>query len=110
MKLKIVFALFFISTLSVFSQEFSKPVDFLTFINKEQELIAKSTWKYTSAVAHSKSARRIDATRKQLIKSIQFFAAMHEVQLAEWCGGAKDYSEIKLQLEGLKLQYSRMFQ
>ncbi|MBS1735474.1 MAG: glycosyltransferase [Bacteroidetes bacterium] len=48
--------------------------------------------------------------RDELIKSIQFFAAMNEVQLAEWCGGAKDYSEIKLQLEGLKLQYSRMFQ
>lgn len=57
--------------ISLFAQEFKTPVDYLTYINKEQGLISKSTWKYTSAVAHSKSARRIDNTRKQLIKSIQ---------------------------------------
>ena len=71
MKLKIIVAFVLLSSLSVFSQEFNKPSDYLTFINKEQELISRSTWKYTSAVAHSKSARKIDATRKQLIKSIQ---------------------------------------
>jgi hypothetical protein len=71
MKLKIIVVFIFFNTINTFSQEFGKPVDYLNYINKEQELIAKSTWKYTSAVAHSKSARRIDATRKQLIKSIQ---------------------------------------
>lgn len=58
-------------TLSCFAQEFKSPTDYLSFINNEQTAISKSTWKYTSAVAHSKSARKIDATRKQLIKSIQ---------------------------------------
>jgi hypothetical protein len=38
---------------------------------KESEIISKNTWKYTLAVAHSKSARKIDHTRKGLIKSIQ---------------------------------------
>lgn len=53
------------------AQEFKSPVDYLSYLAKEQQNIAKSTWKYTSAVAHSNSARRIDATRKQLIKTIQ---------------------------------------
>ena len=63
--------LFFLVATSSTAQEFKTPVDYLTYINKEQGLISKSTWKYTSAVAHSKSARRIDNTRKQLVKSIQ---------------------------------------
>lgn len=70
MKLKILYVLLFLKG-TLFAQEFKTPVDYLNFINKEQVIISKSTWKYTSAVAHSKSARRIDNTRKQLIKSIQ---------------------------------------
>lgn len=71
MKLKFVILLLFAINLIAHSQEFKTPVEYLTYIEKEQSLISKSTWKYTTAVAHSKSARRIDATRKQLIKSIQ---------------------------------------
>jgi hypothetical protein len=56
---------------SAFAQNFKTPVDYLTFLNKEQVIISKSTWKYTSAVAHSKSARKIDSNRKQLVKTIQ---------------------------------------
>ncbi len=69
MKIKLPFLLLF--TVSVFAQDFKVPTDYLSFINKEQTAISKSTWKYTSAVAHSKSARKIDNTRKQLIKNIQ---------------------------------------
>lgn len=71
MKSKFYYLLFLIITSTVFSQQFSKPIDFLSYINNEQELISKSTWKYTSAVAHSKSARKIDNTRSLLLKSIQ---------------------------------------
>lgn len=71
MKTKLLFTFLLLTTLNALAQEFKKPVDYLTYINKEQELISRSTWKYTSAVAHSKSARRIDNTRKQLVKSIQ---------------------------------------
>lgn len=67
---KIVFLLFF-ATINLAAQEFKSPVDYLSYLGKEQQAIARSTWKYTSAVAHSTSARRIDATRKQLVKSIQ---------------------------------------
>lgn len=70
MKIRLLFiALFVIG--NGFAQEFKSAVDYLTYIEKEQGLIAKSTWKYTTAVAHSKSARRIDNTRKQLVKSIE---------------------------------------
>ncbi|MEC4005175.1 hypothetical protein OX283_010945 [Flavobacterium sp. SUN052] len=71
MKLKLTLFLLFISCCSMMAQEFKTPVEYLTYINKEQETISKSTWKYTSAVAHSKNARKIDNTRKQLVKTIE---------------------------------------
>lgn len=70
MKLKF-FILFILFQFIAIAQEFKTPVDYLSYIGKEQDMIAKSTWKYTKAVAHSKSARRIDNTRKQLITSIK---------------------------------------
>lgn len=63
--------LFLMATLNLVAQDFKTPVDYLSYLGKEQQAIARSTWKYTSAVAHSTSARRIEATRKQLVKSIQ---------------------------------------
>lgn len=53
------------------AQDFKTPVDYLNYIGKETDVISKTTWNYTKAIAHSKSARKIDATRKTLIKSIQ---------------------------------------
>lgn len=70
MKVKLLLILLFTTSFGLSAQEFKSAVDYLTFIEKEQTSISKSTWKYTSAVAHSKSARRIDNTRRQLIKSI----------------------------------------
>ncbi|WP_304198517.1 hypothetical protein [Flavobacterium alvei] len=64
------FVFFLIATLSN-AQEFKTPVDYLNYIGKETDIISKSTWKYTTTVAHTKNARRIDANRKALIKSIQ---------------------------------------
>jgi hypothetical protein len=70
MKFKITLLILLVSA-NFFAQDFKTPVDYLNYLGKEQQSIAKSTWKYTKAVAHSTSARRIDATRKQLVKSIQ---------------------------------------
>ena len=64
-------AVFFFITAIASSQEFKTPVDYLNAIGKEQNAISKNMWKYTKSVAHSKSARKIDATRTSLIKSIQ---------------------------------------
>ncbi len=71
MKIKLLLAITFFISLNLKAQEFKTPVDYLSYIGKEQDNISKSMWKYTSAVAHSKSARRIDNTRKLLVKSIQ---------------------------------------
>jgi hypothetical protein len=68
--IKNYFYLLLLISSSFFAQDFKTPVDFLSFIGKEQENITKATWKYTSAVAHSKNARKIDNTRKLLLKSI----------------------------------------
>lgn len=67
---KILLLALFVS-FSALAQEFKTPVEYLNYLEKESKAISASTWKYTKAVAHSKSARKIDATRKALIKSIQ---------------------------------------
>ncbi|WP_412476342.1 LIC11966 family surface protein [Flavobacterium sp. TBRC 19031] len=71
MKKQWLYTLLFFVSVNLNAQEFKTPVDYLNYIGKEQENISRSMWKYTSAVAHSKSARRIDNTRKLLVKSIQ---------------------------------------
>lgn len=55
----------------VFAQEFKTPVEYLEYISKQESEISKNMWKYTKTIAHSKSARKIDATRKNLVKTIQ---------------------------------------
>ncbi len=71
MKSKLTIILFIFTVTILQAQEFKTPIDYLNYIGKETNIISKSTWKYTSTVAHSKSARRVDATRKALVKSIQ---------------------------------------
>lgn len=97
MKLKVLLIFFFSANLNLLAQEFKSAVDYLTYIEKEQGLISKSTWKYTTAVAHSKSARRIDNTRKQLVKSIE--AAQKKISALK--DGYKGDAEYKNQV----LQY-----
>lgn len=64
-----IFCLFFFIISN--AQEFKTPVDYLNFIGKETDAISKNTWNYTKAVAHSKSPRKIDNTRKALLKTIE---------------------------------------
>jgi hypothetical protein len=97
MKVRNLIILFFAMSANVIAQEFKSAGEYLTYIEKEQGLISKSTWKYTTAVAHSKSARRIDNTRKQLIKSIE--AAQKKINILK--DGYKGDVEYKNQV----LQY-----
>jgi hypothetical protein len=46
-------------------------VSYMENINKELDAIMADTWDYTSAVAHGKTARKIDNKRKDLIKTCQ---------------------------------------
>ena len=55
---------------TVTSQNFKDASDYLEFVGKEQQTVTKSTWKYTKAVAHSKSDRSIHGKRKALLKSV----------------------------------------
>lgn len=71
MRHALLFVLFISFSFSALAQDFKTPVEYLSFLGKESNAIQQNTWKYTKAVAHSKSARKIDATRKSLIKSIQ---------------------------------------
>lgn len=71
MKNTLLLVLTLLFSFSVSAQDFKTPVEYLNFLGKESKAIQQNTWKYTKAVAHSKSARKIDATRKTLIKSIQ---------------------------------------
>lgn len=90
---KIFFVLVFLISLASFSQKFNTPVDYLSYISNEQQAIAKNTWKYTKSIAHSKSARKIDATRKNLIKSIQL-AKKNITALKEGYNGDVDYKNV----------------
>ena len=94
MKQPLLFVLFIFFNFSLSAQDFKTPVEYLTFLSKESNAIQQSTWKYTKAVAHSKSARKIDATRKSLLKSIQ--AASKKITAAK--NGYKGDTEYRDQL------------
>lgn len=57
---------------TVWGQNSSKAVEHMASISNQMGLLMKDTWAYTSSVAHSKSARKIDSRRKELIKTSQF--------------------------------------
>ncbi|MEZ4792347.1 MAG: hypothetical protein R2783_02380 [Gelidibacter sp.] len=62
---------FFILTISVQSQSFKNASEYLDFVAQEQETVTKNMWKYTKALAHSRSDRAIDSKRTMLIKSLE---------------------------------------
>lgn len=68
---KILFALLLTVSYHTNAQKFDTALEYLEFIGKEQEIVTKSTWKYTKAVAHSKSDRNINKKRKSLIKTVE---------------------------------------
>mgnify|MGYP006168023487 CR=1 FL=1 len=53
------------------AQEFKNAGEYLDYVGKIEKPISKDMWKYTKTVAHSKSAKRIDNVRKNLVKTIQ---------------------------------------
>ena len=53
------------------AQKFDSPSDYLSFVGDELEVITKNNWKYTKAVAHSKSDKNISNKRKVLVKSVE---------------------------------------
>ena len=66
--LKLTLAFLFIVT-SITAQNFKNASEYLDFVGEEQQEITKNMWKYTKAVAHSRSDRSIDGKRKKLLKT-----------------------------------------
>jgi hypothetical protein len=90
---KITFIVLFFVTTTLFAQDFKSPLEFLEYIGKQEENITKETWKYTKTIAHSKSGKKIDATRKNLIKSIQT-AKNNVLKLKNGYNGDVEYRDI----------------
>ncbi|OUS01883.1 hypothetical protein A9Q86_04335 [Flavobacteriales bacterium 33_180_T64] len=67
--LKFTIALLFVVS-SLTAQSFKNASEYLDFVATEQQAITKNMWKYTKAVAHSKSDRSIDGKRKTLLKTV----------------------------------------
>ncbi len=56
---------------SSFAQTFQSAVDYLSYIGEEYSVITKDEWDYTKAAAHSRSARKVENRRSDLITTIQ---------------------------------------
>lgn len=92
------------------AQSFKTASDYLTFISEQQELVTKNMWKYTKAVAHSKSDRSIASKRTTLLKSIQ--RGISKIEKADGFGG-DDYknkvlTHMQLNQNLLKQDYAKI--
>ncbi len=63
--------LILINAQTLFSQEFENALEYLEFVSSEQEIVTRNNWKYTRAIAHSRSDRAIENKRNSLVKSIE---------------------------------------
>ena len=58
-------------TVSTQAQDLDKPVGYLSAIGNEYQVMSKDMWRYISAVAQGKSARKIENRRKDLLATIK---------------------------------------
>ncbi|MGS2726997.1 LIC11966 family surface protein [Psychroserpens sp. BH13MA-6] len=82
--LKLTVTLFLVVQFSN-AQKFNNAAEYLDFIGAEQQTIIKNMWKYTKAIAHSKSDRSINGKRQNLLKSME--RAIAKIQKAEGFDG-----------------------
>jgi len=78
-KLKLLLAVIITSVISVtgYSQE-GTPVDYMNKISLKYRTIQQDMWDYTSAVAHGKSAKKVESRRAELIQTT--YTALNEVK------------------------------
>ncbi|MBI3235786.1 MAG: hypothetical protein HYZ42_17410, partial [Bacteroidetes bacterium] len=72
MKIKLLMILALCATMNysaVFAQDTKTAVGYLEYIGKEFRNIQQKTWKYTSSVAHGKSARKVEKNRQEVINA-----------------------------------------
>ncbi len=64
--------LFFLSIcIFGFAQDFDNPGEYMGFISKQQENISKKFMSYTSASAHGKREKKVEALRNKLINEVE---------------------------------------
>jgi hypothetical protein len=64
--------LFFLSICTFgFAQNFDSPGEYMGFISKQQENISKKYMSYTSASAHGKREKKVEALRNKLINEVE---------------------------------------
>ena len=102
---KLTFILLFILAYNSNAQSFSNALDYLEFLGNEEETVTKNMWKYTKAVAHSKSDRSINSKRTVLIKSVE--RAIAKVEKAEGYKGDDYKNKV---LEHMRLNESLLKQ
>jgi len=69
-KLVSLFILFLATYLVSAAQDLKTPIGYFNRITSVFEPIEKDTWDYTRAVAHNRSARKVESERKTLVASI----------------------------------------
>ncbi|WP_462220132.1 LIC11966 family surface protein [Ferruginibacter sp.] len=71
--MKCLFTLLFLLSFSTFTyaQDFENPGDYMGFISKQQENVSKKFMSYTSASAHGKKEKKVEALRNKLLDEVQ---------------------------------------
>ncbi|MFN0031827.1 MAG: hypothetical protein ACKVOR_06690 [Flavobacteriales bacterium] len=64
------FAALSIAQVQTLGQAFANAGEYLDFLNKQSEPVTKDMWDYTSSVARSKGARKIENKRKDVVEQI----------------------------------------
>lgn len=82
----------FMPTLS--AQDLKKPLDYMEYIGKEHHKTMEDFMQYSSAVAHSKSARKMENRRKELIGTVA--SAINRIKAMPAFEGDKAYRDSSL--------------
>src|SRR6478736_4270514 len=53
------------------AQNLDQPGSYITYISEQYRGITEDFWSYTSAVAHGKSARKVENRRSELLKTVK---------------------------------------
>ncbi|MCB0402392.1 MAG: hypothetical protein KDD41_09940 [Flavobacteriales bacterium] len=59
-----------LSASTCFSQKFNSAIEYMNYMSDQYKTINKDTWEYTSAVAHGKSARKVEKRRVEVLKTL----------------------------------------
>lgn len=71
MKTKVIFIFFLAVVCQIQAQSYQNALEYLQFVDEQQKDIPRRTWRYTKAIAHSRSDRAVENKREQLVKEIE---------------------------------------